>query len=61
MPEYVRVKDPSTGHEHTVTTLQAEAFGCQVINKPAVDDWGNPLPAKPSVTVAEAAAAKKGA
>lgn len=43
MPEWQRVKDPTTGHEFTTAN---PAEGLTVLKKDAVDRWGNPLPAK---------------
>ena len=46
---FVRVKDKEAGHEFTVADF-AVPVGCDVIDKPAVDQNGDPLPAKPSVS-----------
>lgn len=49
MPEFVRVKDRKSKHEMTVTAANAEALGdaVEVLDKPAVDGNGKPLPGKP--------------
>ena len=44
-PEFVRVKHP--GGEITVTKANAERHGLEVLDKPAVDSVGQPLPPKP--------------
>lgn len=59
--EWVRVKDPDTGHEITMSVEQARLVDAKPVDKPAVGPDGNPLPPKPSVSVSDAAAAKKGA
>ena len=51
MSDLVRAKDPSTGHEFTTTALAAKMLGADVVDKPAVDERGNALPAKPRVRV----------
>ena len=64
MTEWVRVKDPDTGHEITISTEQARAFNARVIeSKDAAGTDGLPLPPKYHRTVDEAAAVsnKKGA
>lgn len=63
MTEWVRVKDPDTGHEITISTEQARAFNARVIeSKDAAGPDGLPLPPKYYRTVDEAAAvSKKGA
>lgn len=64
MTEWVRVKDPDTGHEITISTEQARAFNAWVIEyKDATGPDGMPLPPKYHRTVDEAAAVsnKKGA
>jgi hypothetical protein len=43
MPTFVRVKDPVSGHEVTVSSDIAAANGLPVIDKPAVDSAGAPL------------------
>lgn len=55
MPEYVRVKDKSTGHHYTVLAQEAEANpdAYQVLKQPAVNENGDPLPGEiPDTTTA---------
>lgn len=48
--EYVRVKDPVSGHEFTTSSINAENSGLTVLEKKeAVDQIGRPLPAKNNV------------
>lgn len=62
MPEWVRVKDPDTGHEITMSTEQANAVGASPVDtKNATTASGDPRPPKYHTTVAEAAASRKGA
>ena len=50
MIEYVRVKDPISGHEYTTSSADAKNSGLTVLEKKdAVDQIGRPLPAKPNV------------
>lgn len=49
MPKWVRVKDPSTGHEFTTAS---PTEGLAVLKKDATDRWGRPLPTKYHVTKA---------
>ena len=45
MTEWVRVKDPDTGHEMSISSEQARAFGARVIeSKDAAGPDGLPLP-----------------
>lgn len=44
-PEFVRVKHP--GGEITITKANAKKHGYEVLDKPATDPIGNPLPPKP--------------
>lgn len=47
MRELVRVKDPTTGHQYTISRRTAEKRGLTVLDgKDAVDAFGKPLPAK---------------
>lgn len=46
MSEYVRVKDPDTGHEYTTGAQHAKNAGLTVTSKDPVDRFGRPLPAK---------------
>lgn len=57
MSEFVRVKDKTTGHEYSVRRPDPKRV--DVLDKPAVDRNGKPLPAKPKTTVAAVASAKK--
>jgi hypothetical protein len=50
MRDLVRVKDPETGHEFTVTRARAEKAGLRVLDKDAVDAFGAPLAAKHNIT-----------
>ena len=62
MPEYVRVKDISTGHHYTVLATQAKANpdAFQILKQPAVDANGDPLPgAIPDTSGAPAGEKKK--
>ena len=64
MTEWVRDKDPDTGHEITITSEQARAINARVIeSKDAAGPDGMPLPPKYHRTVDEAAAVsnKRGA
>lgn len=47
--QFVRVKDPGTGHEVTVPRRFAEQNKLEPLDKPALDDNGRPLPGKPHV------------
>lgn len=56
-----RVKNKNTRHESTMTGSQIHAFGAddhEILDKPAADDNGNPLPAKPHLTPSQAKAAQ---
>lgn len=48
MTEFVRVKDPDTKHEFTVTRQYAEGHKLPIIDKPALDSAGRPLTSKPN-------------
>lgn len=48
---WVRARMP-IGHEVTVQRTVAEAQGMTVLDKPAVDANGNPLPMKPKADLA---------
>lgn len=58
MPEYVRVKDPISRGEYTTSAENAKGSELPVIKKPAVDQLGVPLPAKPNVGANPGAANK---
>lgn len=50
MPEFVRVKDPVSGHEFTTSAGNAANLRLEVLkSKPALDPFGRHLPAKPHV------------
>ena len=48
-PTFVRVKDKNSKHEYTVATVAVRAHH-ELIDKPAVDPVGRPLPPKPHVS-----------
>lgn len=54
--KYVRVRD--TNGEFTTSDINAESLGLEVLEKPAVDPNGRPLPAKPKANVKSTPAAK---
>lgn len=60
MSDLVRAKDPVSGAEITCGQDYAEGQGLQILDKPAVDDYGNVIPNKPATDKA-GQAAKKGA
>lgn len=57
MPDFVRVRDKSTGHESTVSRARADQLGdaVEVLDEPAIDGLGRPLPAKLASKTAKAA------
>ena len=55
MPAWTRVRDKSTGHEFSVVNVNTKAH--EVLDKPAVDRNGSPLPAKPRVATGAAKSA----
>jgi hypothetical protein len=61
MPEYVRVKDKTTGDHYTVLAQEAEnnPDAYQVLKQPAVDHNGDPLPAVKSETSGHQATTQK--
>ena len=61
MPEYVRVKDKSTGHHYTVLAAQAEANpdAFQVLKQPATNANGDPLPGEIPETSGQTTAGQK--
>ena len=63
MADWVRVKDPATGHEITMTEEQAKLVGATALDKKdALTPHGDPRAVTYKRTVDEAAnAAKKGA
>jgi hypothetical protein len=48
MTGFIRVKDPATGHEYSLPE-GVPLDGRKVLNKPATDAAGLPLPDKPNV------------
>jgi len=61
MTDYLRVRDNDTGHELSVprSHYDANAKAYTVVDKPAVDAAGDPLPVKHRTTVAKAAEEKQ--
>lgn len=57
MTNFVRVKDKATGHEYSVR--HPNPAKVEVLDTPAVDRNGRPLPAKPKTSVTEQVAAKR--
>lgn len=57
---HVRVRQTETGHELTLPKSHVEAnpSAYDVVEKPATDSAGNPLPAKYRTTVNKAASSK---
>lgn len=49
MTEYVRVKDPVSGHEFTTSAEWAKSADLSVVDKAAVDEIGRVLPSKPNI------------
>jgi hypothetical protein len=47
MADFVRAYHPASNSDVTVTRGFAAAVGLRVLDKPAVDRFGKPLPAKP--------------
>lgn len=45
MPDWKRVRDKHSGHEYSTQHVLADAH--EVLDKPAADAYGRPLPAKP--------------
>lgn len=61
MPEFVRVKDPDTGHEFTTSAAFAERVGLTPLSgKDTVDVDGKPLPPKLNVPKGTSPASKEG-
>jgi hypothetical protein len=58
MSEFIRVRQIETGHQLSVPKSHADAAagGYEVLDKPAVDSAGGPLPPKYHTTIAPAAA-----
>lgn len=60
--EWVRVKDPDTGHEITISAAQAQAVGARELSsRDALTAFGEPIPVKYRTSVDEAAAKKAAA
>ena len=57
MSEFVRVKDKATGHEYSARRPDLDKV--EVLDKPAVDRNGRPLPPKYKTSVTNQAAAKQ--
>lgn len=60
-PEYVRVKDKSTGHHYTVLAAEAESNpeAYQVLKQPATNVNGDPLPGEIPDTTGQSATPSK--
>lgn len=60
MPDYLRVKQSDTGHELTVSRSMYDFApdSYSVLDKPATDAGGNPLPPKHKTSVSTEAAKK---
>jgi len=52
-PEYVRVKQPETGHEFSMVASAAAAAGLTPLDKPATKSDGTPLPPKHHLPLGE--------
>lgn len=48
--EWIRVQDPDTGDYYTTTRALAVRARAKYIPRPAVDQYGQPLPRKPKNT-----------
>lgn len=60
MPAYVRVKDNQTSHEMSLPEGSFPSHVATVLDKPATDPGGEPLPVKYHTTVDAAAETKRG-
>lgn len=62
-PEYVWVKNKATSHQYPLSrdAVDAEPDLYEVLDKPAVDASGRPLPAKPNKRLSRSVPAKKAA
>lgn len=58
MPEFLRVKDKTSGHEYTIPSAALDEDAQTVIDKPAVDATG-PLPTKHKTSVGSAGGSTK--
>lgn len=52
--KFVRIKNPDTGHEETVSEGFAKAYNLPIIDKDAVDANGRPLASKPHIELPKA-------
>jgi hypothetical protein len=59
--DLVRVKDPISGHEFSVSQVFAEAQGLPILDKPATDEFGAALPAKHNINKGAAPASEESA
>ena len=50
MPDWVRTKDPVSGAHETHNRDFAESAGLTIIDEPATDSFGEPLPSKPNLS-----------
>lgn len=60
MADYVRIKDNGTGHEFSMHAGTFDEKGVTILDKPATDPGGEPLPVKYKTTVNQAAESKSG-
>ena len=61
MPNYIRVKDKATGHEFSLPEGSFDEADATVLDRPATDAGGEPLPTKYRTTVSKAAKGADGA
>lgn len=59
MPEYLRVRDKATGHEYTIPEARLNEKGHTVLDKPALDNHGDPAAPKFRTSVAKTVEQKK--
>lgn len=61
MPDFVRVRDKGTGHVSSIARVRAERLGdaVELLDEPAVDGLGRPLPAAPAPKPTKTAPAAK--
>lgn len=57
---FVRVKDKATGHELSLPEGSFDPEAVDVLDRPATDPGGEPLPVKYKTTVDQAAETKSG-
>ena len=60
MPNYIRVKDKATGHEFSLPEGSFDEADATVLDRPATDAGGVPLPVKHNTTKSGQAATPKG-